>query len=436
MKRLIVFLLTILLAGCFCSCDITEVIPINTAPQKTDETVTPYQEVVPDNLTFNEGYEPVVSAYSYDELPLEGEKELYNKILANCYDISPEKKEGTDRYPMPEIELNGYSLSEAQVRTAAKALSDDHPEIFWLTGTMGYYCDDSMTALQIYSSYSPEEVSTRVNAMRGVVNSFYQTVPDGLSEYDREVMVHDYLIDRVTYDPEVDTINLDNNNPDSYTAYGALVNQVSVCEGYARAFQMLMNGLGVDCVCVIGSSQDQMHIWNASLLGEDWYYIDPTWDDQEETYARYIYCNVNEDYLLDDHTFSPLFSELEDEEINGETGHYGASLMNIYVPECTADELFYYKQASPHLTDYEGEEVKRGMLTAAENQEDYYVFYVEDDLDYQTVINDLFVNYPQHFFSYIEAVNNSLSDYSIDSSNISYFTLEKSRIVAIELHYY
>ena len=76
------------------------------------------------------------------------------------------------------------------------------------------------------------------------------------------------------------------------------------------------------------------------------------------------------------------------------------------------------------------------MLTAAQQQEEYFVFYVEDDLDYQTVITDLFVDYPQHFFTYINAVNNSLSDYSIDESNIGYFTHERSRIVAVELHYY
>ncbi|MGH2152895.1 transglutaminase domain-containing protein, partial [Enterococcus faecalis] len=81
---------------------------------------------------------------------------------------------------------------------------------------------------------------------RAAANNFFATVPDGLSAYEREIMVHDYLIENVSYDSEVDMINLDNNNPDIYNAYGALANHVAVCEGYARAFQMLMNGLGVD----------------------------------------------------------------------------------------------------------------------------------------------------------------------------------------------
>lgn len=424
----------ILLTGCLCSCSLSDILPTVQFPQRTTETVTPYKEVKPDNLTYSEGYQPVTSTYSYDALPKEGEKLLYNKILENCYDISPDPTEG--RYPMPRIELNGYSLSEAEVRTTSKALTDDHPEIFWLTGTIGFYTDESMTVIQTYSNFSPEEVGTRVSAMRSAANAFYTSVPDGLSVFEREVMVHDFLIDHVEYDKNVDTINLDNNNPDTYTAYGALVNKVSVCEGYVRAFQMLLNGLGVECVGVIGESQNQMHIWNAVKLDGSWYYVDPTWDDQEQTYARHLYCNVNEEYLLEDHTISPLFTSLEADEINGVTGEYSASVMNIFIPECIDDSMGYYRQKTPHLRDYDAADVKSGMLTAAQRQEEYFVFYVEDDLDFQTVITDLFVDYPQHFFTYINAVNNSLSDYSVDESNIGYFTHERSRIIAVELHYY
>lgn len=424
----------ILLTGCLCSCSLSDILPTVQFPQRTTETVTPYKEVKPDNLTYSEGYEPVTSTYSYDALPKEGEKLLYNRILENCYDISPDPTE--DRYPMPRIELNGYSLSEAEVRTTSKALTDDHPEIFWLTGTIGFYTDESMTVIQTYSNFSPEEVGTRVSAMRSAANAFYTSVPDGLSAFEREVMVHDFLIDHVEYDKNVDTINLDNNNPDTYTAYGALVNKVSVCEGYVRAFQMLLNGLGVECVGVIGESQNQMHIWNAVKLDGSWYYVDPTWDDQEQTYARHLYCNVNEEYLLEDHKISPLFNTLEADEINGVTGEYSASVMNIFIPECIDDSMGYYKQKTPHLRDYDAADVKSGMLTAAQRQEEYFVFYVEDDLDFQTVITDLFVDYPQHFFTYINAVNNSLSDYSVDESNIGYFTHERSRIIAVELHYY
>ena len=211
---------------------------------------------------------------------------------------------------------------------------------------------------------------------------------------------------------------------------------MTVCEGYARSFQMLMNGLGIDCVGVMGESSDQMHIWNSVKLGDNWYNVDATWNDREEPYARYLYFNINDDELYSDHTLSPMFDELSDSEINGEEGKYSASVMNLFVPECHDRQMGYYYRESPHLNDFEGADVKVGLLTSAQKQEDYFVFYIEESLDYHEAVSQLFTEYPQYFFGYLNAVNNTLPDYSIDSSNASYYTHEKSRIVAVELHYY
>ena len=442
MKRILILLLAFFMALALCSCSVSEVFEdmFNNGPDTTEQpTISDkrsYYEIKPDEQTFSEGYEPVVSTHSYDELATEGEKEMYLRLLDVCYDISPEQDEGTGRYAMPQVKLEGYTLTEAQVRTAVKALSDDRPEIFWLTGTIGYFSDDSTTIIQAYASYSAEEVDERVNAVRSIAGEFYTSVPDGLSEYDREMMVHDFLIERAAYDEDVDTVDFDSNDPDINTAYGALVEQKAVCEGYARAFQMLMNGLGVECVGVMGAAQEQYHIWNAVQLGEEWYYTDVTWDDREESYARYIYFNINEETLLIDHTMSPMASDMTDDEINGVCGDFNASVMNIFVPSCTDSSQGYYCSRSPRLTDYDGADVKSGLLYSAENEEEYFVFYVDESLDFNEAVTLLFAESPQYFFSYIKEVNDYLPDYSIDSSNISYYTLERARIAAVELNYY
>lgn len=434
MKKLILILLSLQIAFSLCSCSIFKYLPLP-GSRRTDETVTPYLEVAPEKLTYSEGYTPVESRYSYNMLPLEGEKQLYSRLLEVCYDISPDESDEAGRYAMPQIEVQGYSLTEAQVRTAVKALTDDHPEIFWTTGTIGYYCDDSATIVQVYSNSSPEEIDARLSAVRSAANAFYATVPDGLSEFERELMVHDYLIGNVSYDKDVDMVNLENNDHDIYTVYGALVDRVAVCEGYARAFQMLLNGLGVDCVGLMGSSQEQLHMWNAVKLGDGWYQADVTWDDREEVYARYIYFNVTDEYMLEDHTLSELFNTLSDDEINGVVGEYSAGIMNMFIPTCTDNTMGYYYQKSPCLTDFDGDDVKRGLLKCAEDQDDFFVFRIDEELDYDTAMALLFRDQPQYFFDYIAAVNNTLTDYGIDSSNVSYFAHEKSRIAAVEMHY-
>lgn len=439
MKKCFLIVLTAVVVMSLCSCNLLYDLPLDDffdMETVAVETVNPYCEIVPEELNYSEGYTPVESSYSYDALPLEGEKILYAELLDACYDISPKLDKTAFLYFMPQIEIEGYSLTEAQVRTTIKALTDDRPEIFWIAGTLWFYSDDTSTLVQLYSNYSPEEVDDRVNAVRAVASEFYATVPDGLSEYERELMVHDYLIDRVTYDKDVDLENSDKNDPDIYTPYGALVNQVAVCEGYARSFQMLMNGLGVDCVGVMGNSFDELHIWNAVKLNDKWYNVDATWDDQEEVYMHHMYFNVDDNLLLDDHTLAPMYSELSDDEINGLEGDYSSDVMNLFVPKCTSSDMGYYYRETPHLKDFDGEEVKSGLLETAMKEEEYFVFYIDEDLDYATAISELFADYPQYFFGYMNAVNNSLSDYSIDSSNVSYYMFEKNRMVVVEMHYY
>lgn len=441
MKKSFLIVLIAVTTISLCSCNLLYDLPLddffNSAETVAVETVNPYFEIVPDELSYSEGYTPVESSYSYNALPLEGEKKLYTELLDACYDISSKLDKTAFLHFMPQIELEGYSLTEAQVRTAIKALTDDRPEIFWIAATLWFYSDDTSTLVQLYSDYSPEEVDSRVNAVRAVANEFYATVPDGLSEYERELMVHDYLIDRVTYDENVDLVDNDNNDPDIYTPYGALVNQLAVCEGYARSFQMLMNGLGVDCVGVMGNGSDELHIWNSVKLDGSWYNVDATWDDREEIYTQHTYFNVDDDFLFDDHTLGPIYSELSDDDINGEEGDCLYSVMNLFVPECTASDMGYYYRETPHLKEnFDGEEVKSGLLESAMKEEEYFIFYIDEDLDYNTAISELFAYYPQYFFDYMNAVNYSLSDYSIDSSNVSYYMFEKSRIVAVEMHYY
>ena len=65
------------------------------------------------------------------------------------------------------------------------------------------------------------------------------------------------------------------------TAY-ALVTHKGVCEAYARSMQLVLNRLGIPCVLIHGlqaSGTAEAHMWNAVLIGDEWYAVDATWDD-------------------------------------------------------------------------------------------------------------------------------------------------------------
>ena len=62
------------------------------------------------------------------------------------------------------------------------------------------------------------------------------------------------------------------------SAYSALVNDSTVCAGYARAFQYLMQQLGVPCYYCTGYAGEN-HAWNIIKLNDGFYNVDTTWDD-------------------------------------------------------------------------------------------------------------------------------------------------------------
>ncbi len=78
------------------------------------------------------------------------------------------------------------------------------------------------------------------------------------------------------------------------TPYGALINGKAVCEGYARAFKLLMDTQGIPCVEVVGYVYDEFnnlepHAWNYVSLDGKWYLVDCTYNDA---------ASYKEDYLL------------------------------------------------------------------------------------------------------------------------------------------
>lgn len=100
---------------------------------------------------------------------------------------------------------------------------------------------------------------------------------EGYSEYDQIRFLHDWMIDNFEYDITYTAENSGN-------IYGAFTTGKIVCEGYARAFKYILDGLGIPCILVSGTAtnstgQTETHAWNYVQIDEKWYAIDLTWDD-------------------------------------------------------------------------------------------------------------------------------------------------------------
>ena len=128
---------------------------------------------------------------------------------------------------------------------------------------------------------SADDVLAAQKAMDAGIKAALAGVDRTKSVYDQLLSIHDWLYSHNEYNHI--TFNTDRR---TYTALSALDQDAStmpVCEGYARAFKMLCDALGVPCVTVNGDGiQDgyaEPHMWNAVRLDGAWYAVDVTWDD-------------------------------------------------------------------------------------------------------------------------------------------------------------
>lgn len=127
-----------------------------------------------------------------------------------------------------------------------------------------------------------------------------QIITDGMTDYEKELAVHDWITAWGQYDPEVHSHAPDAApDPDNSNPYGLLVHQVAICRGYASTFQLFMDLLGVECITVAGASGDSEHAWNMVRLEDEWYCVDVTWDDPSGGSPGHRYFNVTSQFLRD-----------------------------------------------------------------------------------------------------------------------------------------
>lgn len=94
--------------------------------------------------------------------------------------------------------------------------------------------------------------------------------------------LHDTLCEIVRYDEDtaILAVNKDERQDgDPYTAYGALVGNSAVSEGYAMSFRLLCDYLGLSCLVVTGQWNGYDHAWNLVRIGDAWYHLDVARDD-------------------------------------------------------------------------------------------------------------------------------------------------------------
>ena len=194
---------------------------------------------------------------------------------------------------------------------AINALNFDNPELFYFDISKIYLLTKITTKLwsttyevEVGSSQGQSYLNQSFNSSADVnqaiqrINSIKSDIESRAtgSTENKIKVVHDYLVDNLEYDGSVSNNNI-------YNIYGALVNRLTVCEGYARAFKAIMDDLNIPCVLVCGTAvnsagQGESHAWNYVQIDGNWYAIDVTWDDPVIVGSGYVSNDVKYRYYL------------------------------------------------------------------------------------------------------------------------------------------
>ncbi len=194
-------------------------------------------------------------------------QQIYSQIYANAMSLTPSFT------PVATV-------SVSQLKTVFEAVYNDHPELFWLD--TGYSCkylrSGRCAEITLKFNETADALEQARLAFQGAAGNIVAQARGLGSQAEMERYVHDALMGLVEYDVAA---------PMNQSAYSALVGGRSVCAGYARAFQYIMQELGVPCYYCTGYAGED-HAWNIVKIDGVYRNVDVTWDDTEEPTYNYF----------------------------------------------------------------------------------------------------------------------------------------------------
>ncbi|MCR5656947.1 MAG: hypothetical protein K6G06_05725 [Butyrivibrio sp.] len=222
-----------------------------------------------DGLTFDADY------YPYYQMLNDTDRALYRQIYANTKSLNSAFK------PVQQVPMN-------ELQTVLLSVIFDHPELFWLDTTFYQEYDYNGVAIKLQLSYyqSLGDLGAARQEFEAAANNIAGQAAGLASDVEKEIFVHDLLAAKVNY----------KYGPLDQSAYSAIVGDNTVCAGYSKAFQYIMQKLGIPTYFVAGYA-GEMHAWNMVKLGNNFYNVDVTWDDQDPTVYDFFNLSDANNYM-------------------------------------------------------------------------------------------------------------------------------------------
>lgn len=257
------------------------------------------------------------SNYVYNMLSTE-ERKFWDGLDASCRQVLLGTDNLTDGH-IPYVSCG--SLNSNRITYVAYMFRYMNPQYYFINVSLyqGGSSSGWYAAFGVYSAFQNGTArSTATQSVKNQVDTWKNTVNSLSSEAEKVKMIHDLIVQKVDYNTDIYSKSFNEDTAYTQSVYSVFCMDKTVCAGYAQAFEMMCNGVGVDCIAV--TSDD--HEWNKVRINDSWYNVDCTWADQSTIDYEYF---ERSDAVYDADLASYASSHAEE------------SYWNEYLPACTLD---------------------------------------------------------------------------------------------------
>lgn len=309
--------------------------------------------------------------YAYSLLP-EQEQTLYLEIRDALVNYEE------------DVRLSSYD--EDEISHAFQCVLNDHPEIFYVDGytytehTLG----DLLKKITFTGTYcfNREEVQEKQELIDSYVNQCLAGMPDDADDYEKVKYIYEYLIYHTEYDASA---------KNKQNICSVFIEGRSVCQGYAKATQYLLNKAGIFSTFVLGRViGGEGHAWNLVQIDDKYYYVDTTWGDASYqalggSYPGRKIPTINYDYLCVSTEQMNLTHEIDNV---------------VELPECSSMEDNYYVREGFYFTEWNKEQIECIFQKEYEKGSAYVTLKCSDYDVYRQMHEALITN--QEIFKYLD----------------------------------
>lgn len=256
--------------------------------------------------------------------------------------------------------------SKEELNKVLTCVLNDYPDIFYIDGYSYNLSGKNKIIISPSYTYSREEVDIKQGLIDNYTDTCLSQCPDTDDQYYILKYIYDYIINHTNYNTAAS---------DNQSMCSVMINGVSVCQGYAKTMQYLLEQKDIEAIFITGKTTKGInHAWLEVNINGEWYCCDPTWGDAKFNTGSISDNSVNYDCML---TSTEEFSQT----------HLIDNVADV--PMCYSMADNYYVKEGYYINGYDRDKVMQLYEAALEDGNHNFFFKCADKDTYENASLDL-----------------------------------------------